>query len=87
MSSQPFSIANLGLTVPNQIMAQGPYTSGGSSFGFGERHEPLDAVVDPRYGQKGGINGQPKRLFNTNPGVGDYNLAKDGRANSNPKYV
>ena len=86
MSSQPFSIANLGLTVPNQIQAQGPYTSGGSSFGFGERHEPLDAVTDPRYGQKGGINGMPKRLFNANPGVGDYNLRKDGTVNSQPKY-
>lgn len=53
------------------------YTSGGTSIGFGERHEPLDGTnPDPRYAQRGAISPEhPKTLFDQYPGVGEYNIS------------
>ena len=75
---QQFSIQNLGLTIPQERKPQGLFTSSGTSIGFGARHEPLDGGSEPRFAQRGPISpDQPKRLFNTNPGVGEYDVAGD----------
>jgi len=40
-----YSISNLGLNMPGQQKAQGYFTSVGTSFGFGERQDPIEADI------------------------------------------
>ena len=84
--TQAFTIKNLGLTVPNQSRPQGPYTSVGASFGYGDRSDPCEGISDPRLATRSEVNGIPKRPLKVVPGVGEYNMRKDADDNINPKY-
>ena len=56
-------------------------------MGFGERSDPLDGLVDTRFAPRGPANpDMPKRMANTNPGVGEYNIAKGGEDNNQPSW-
>ena len=77
----------MGLTVPTEQKPQGFHTSGGTSMGYGERHDPLDGIADPRFACRGpAVPGEPKRPANINPGVGAYDVGKGAEENHAPTW-
>ena len=83
-----FAVSNLGLNMPGQQKPQGFNTSVGTSFGYGERHDPLrekKPIVNETLTEKERImiDGNRNLVW---PGVGTYDISKGADTNSNPKY-
>lgn len=56
-------------------------------MGLGERHDPSDGNTDPRFAIRGPADPEMgKRPLNTNPGVGSYDIGKDGDQNNAPGW-
>ena len=55
-------------------------------MGFGDRYDPLDGG-DVRFAMRGTAEpGQPKRLVNYTPGVGEYDIGKNANQNDASKW-